>query len=289
MKSLLTILLFLLASPVLAEQPATPVAYLAVADGYWQVWGMAEDGSHQRQITRSPYDKNRVSWYPDGRSLLINGNQGELYRVDIETGSEIAIKTTLNGMNDAVISPDGTRIAFSLSTSGSIDDNNIWLVDADGQNEIKLTNEKGLQHQPVWSVDGKFLYFLSGSGGQTHDIWRISMDGRDMEQLTSTSLYHFDVAVAGNGRLAFSANRSGNYEIWLRDPAGSFTRLTGNPANDGKPAWSPDGKWLLFESSRSGIPEIWKMDADGGDQIQLTRDPQGARVPVWYRPSGETS
>ncbi len=160
MKRLLAILLLLLTSPLVwSGEQQTPVAYLAYADGYWQVWAMAADGSAQRQVTRSPYDKNRVSWYPDGKSLLVNGNQGELNQVNLETGYEASAPAPLKGMIDAVMSPDGKQIAFSLSTSDSIDDNNIWLIDRDGKNERKLTNMQGLQHEPVWSPDGVHLIY----------------------------------------------------------------------------------------------------------------------------------
>lgn len=264
-----------------------PVAYLAYIDGYWQASMMAADGSAQRQVTRSRYDKSKISWYPDGKSLLVNGNQGELNKVDTSTGEETPVPAPLKGMNDAVVSPDGTQIAFSLSTSGSIDDNNIWLIDADGKNQQKLTNMQGLQHEPVWSPDSKYIYFLSGKGGQAHDIWRLTLATRKTEQLTTSSLYHFDVAVAPDGQIAFSSNRSGNYEIWIREPDGNLRQVTRDPAMDGKPAWLPDGKTLIFESSRSGDPNLWKVTLLGGEPEQLTRYEEGARAPVWYSSSEE--
>jgi len=280
------IVLLLLGFPARAMPPQMPVSYLAYTDGYWQVWVMTADGKKTRQVTKSSYDKSRVSWYPDGNFLLVNGNQGELSRVNLANGTEILIPAPLKGMNDAVLSPDGRHIAFSLSTSGSIDDNNIWLVDADGSNERKLTNMEGLQHEPSWSPDGKRIYFLSGKGGQAHDIWELTLATRETKQLTSSSLYHFDVAVAPDGGLAFSSNRSGNYEIWTQDKDGNLRQITNDPAMDGKPGWSPDGTSLIFESTRSGQPELWRVGADGSELQQLTRHEQGARAPVWHQAGG---
>lgn len=274
-------------------QPAAAdgIAYLAVAeDGLWQVWHMAGDGSGQRQVTTSPYDKSRVSWYPDGRTLLVNGNQGELARVDFAKGRETPIRLDLTGMNDAVIAPDGRRIAFSRSTSGGVDDHNIWVAELNGSGETgtlrKLTKKRFLQHEPAWSPDGLSVYFLSGKGDQDHDIWRadLAVDGQvlAMTQLTAGSLYHFDLAPGPNGQIAFSANRSGNYDIWLDRQGEEPVQLTGHPALDARPSWSPDGKAIAFESSRDGGLDIWRLSVDGGEPVRLTRHPAGARMPVWF-------
>ena len=263
------------------------IAYLALdGDGYWQAWHMAANGSGQTQATHSPYDKSRISWYPDGSALLVNGNQGELVRVDLGSGEEQAIAIELSGMNDAVLSPDGRHIAFSLSTSDSIDDNNIWLTKADGSEPRKLTNKRFLQHAPAWSADSKAIYFLSGRGDQTHDIWRFDLVSGGLEQLTVGRLYHFDIApgpIAGaKGALAFSANQSGNYEIWLWEQDEPPRQLTDHPGLDAGPSWSPDGTALLFASSRGGPINIWRLDVNAKQPLQITHHSGGARMPVWF-------
>lgn len=272
-----------LALPTLSIAAPADIAYLAWAsDGYWQAWVMSADGSDQRQVTSSEYDKSRVSWYPDGRHLLVSGNQGELVKVSLANGAETPIPTAMTGMNDAVLSSDGKRIAFSLSTSDSIDDNNIWWINADGGESRKLTNKRFLQHDPAWSQDGEAIYFLSGKGDQTHDLWRYHLGDGDLEQLTSGQLYHFDVAPGPGGALAFSSNRSGNYEIWYQ-PSGQKPRpLTTHPALDARPSWSPDGTSLVFESTRGGAPNIWYLPLTGDEPVQLTDHPGGARAPVWF-------
>jgi Tol biopolymer transport system component len=77
---------------------------------------------------------------------------------------------------------------------------------------------------------------------------------------------------ATNGKIAFT--RSG--EIFLMNPDGSDqVNLTNNPAGDGAPSWSPDGRKIVFTSSRDGNSEIYTMNADGSNVVRLTNNAAG--------------
>ncbi len=89
-------------------------------------------------------------------------------------------------------------------------------------------------------------------------------------------------------RIAFTATESflaegkTNAEIYLMNADGSdLHNITRNPASDNHPRWSPDGKWLLFVSTRSNGDQAWKIPGDGGDAIQLTNISSGVGDPVW--------
>lgn len=266
------------------------IAYLAFSGGFWQLWTMDSDGNRQTQVTRTSYDKIKLSWYPDGTHLLVSGSQGELNKVNVHSGQETAVELPMEGVADAVISPNGSHIAFSASVAGAIDRNDIWLVDVDGDNLRRLTRMQGLQHEPVWPPDGRSIYFLSGITGaekQHHDLWQYELSSGSLRQLTSGKLYHFDIDVSNKGALAFSNNSTGDYEIWSRSDTGELARLTHNPALDAKPSWSPDGKRVLFESTRSGEPNIWRLGLEDGQLKQLTSEAIGARHPTWFRRKGQ--
>jgi WD40-like Beta Propeller Repeat len=84
------------------------------------------------------------------------------------------------------------------------------------------------------------------------------------------------------GRIAFSATRDGNNEIYTEAPGGGLAnRLTNNLASDSDPCWSPDGSKITFVSNRDGNNEIYSMNADGTNQTRLTNTPAFDADPCW--------
>lgn len=265
-----------------AEEPTSDheLAYVAVTHGYWQVWVSRADGSKARQVTKTRTDKTRLSWFPDSKRLLVNLNDGTVAQLDIETGIETRISLDQSPVVDAVVSPDGSRLAFSFSTA--IDGNDLWVTGVDGRSAQKLVRMASLQHEPTWSPDGKSLYFLSGDGGQAHDIWRIRLHDGSTEQQTVGTLYHFDVAVSSDGMLAYSSNRGGDYDIYLQRAGATTEQLTDDPALDGGPTFAPDGSAIVFESTRGGVLNLWRLDLSSRTLKQITNHPEGARAAAWY-------
>jgi TolB protein len=147
-----------------------------------------------------------------------------------------------------------------------------------------------LQHEPAWTPDGRWIYFLSGDGGQSHDVWRVAIDGGRAEQLSVGSLYHFELAPGPSGRLAYSSNRSGNYEIYVEDAGDGANprRLTDDASLDGGPSWSPDGRTLIFHSLRGGRFELWQVGAMGGAATKLSVPTESARAPNWWHSAQES-
>lgn len=274
--------------PALAEarpEEAGRVAYLGEVGGTWQVFVMDPDGSGRRQLTRSPGDKTRCSFYPDGRALLVSTSDGRQLRVDLASGAEAELALGAGEALDAALSPDGRTVALTAGPTQSRHGNEIFLVALDGSGRRKLTKMRGVQHEPSWSPDGSWIYFLAGEdGADDHDIFRVSPDGSRREQVTAGLGFHFDVAVAPDGTIAFSSNRSGSYELFVQEEGAPARPLTEGPAADGSPAWSPDGREILFESSRGGRSGLWRVArAGGGAEPVPTERP--ARRPVWWHPA----
>ena len=99
------------------------------------------------------------------------------------------------------------------------------------------------------------------------------------------------VLVGAQAQIAFSSDRDRNSEIYLMDANGRNQRnITNHPDRDSGPSWSPDGKRIAFSSYRDGHPdrrpgwltsEIYVMDADGGNQQNITDHPNSDLSPAW--------
>jgi hypothetical protein len=87
-------------------------------------------------------------------------------------------------------------------------------------------------------------------------------------------------------RILFVSERTGNPEIWLLDEQGREVQLTSDESPDLAPVWSPDGTRVAFESLRDGDSEIYVMDADGSNPVNLTRNAVEDRAPSWSPDGG---
>lgn len=260
---------------------AERIAFLAFAQDYWQVWVMPMLGGEPSQLTDTPYDKNRLSCYSDGQHLFVTGVQGQVTKLNVTSAQSTRIDLPLGDSIDAVISPNDKYIAFSKPGKMPSDRGDLWLLTLASGDARPLVKDLRVQHQPVWSHDSSTLYFLSARGNARNDIWSLELATGTRQKINLGGNGHFDTAVNQNGGLLWSANPSGNYEIWLQQSGKSPIQLTEHPALDASPAWSPDASAIVFESSRRGASNLWLLKLSDKKLTQLTDFARGARRPVW--------
>lgn len=190
-------------------------------------------------------------------------------------------------------SPDGRRIVFRRISPGSSD---IWIVDADGAHERRLTRG-GESWSPTFSPDGRTIAYSSDRTG-TQSIHVMAADGSGDRDLTGPQEGEYPAWSPDGGRLAFASHARSSYDIYVMRTDGSRRRnLTPGPSYDMYPAWSPDGRLIAFASDR-GVPagngdlvqqEIYTVTPAGRGLRNLTRTPTVAEgFPAWL-PDGRLS
>jgi TolB protein len=168
-------------------------------------------------------------------------------------------------------SPDGTKVMFMSSQYGNPE---LSVADADGNHIKRLTFSKGANTSAAWNPKtGQQVVFVSDRGG-TPQLYVMDAAGGDVQKLeVGDKGYVIDPAWSPNGQLlAFSWRRpDGNYDLYVTDMAShQMVQLTRDAGRNERPSWAPDGRHLVFESTRSGTRQIWSMLADGTDVRQLT-------------------
>jgi len=247
------------------------------------------------------------AWSPDGRQIACSTQSVErpdsrrftsrVFVVSLSTG--LSRFLTQEG-GDAVQpqwSPHGHRIAY-WGVAGASSQRDIWTAPAaGGGNPVPVTNDVHLDWNPVWSPDGKYLYFSSDRAGAMN-LWRVRMDEQSgkvlsrAEPVTTPSPYSGYICIARDAtRMAYVQQvTTANLHKVAFDPAREATVGTPAPVTQGlreavRPDLSPDGQWLAF-NTWSNQEDIFVMRADGTSLNQLTNDLHKDRGACWS-PSGD--
>jgi TolB protein len=170
------------------------------------------------------------------------------------------------------------KIAFVSDRDGNQE---IYVMNADGSSQTRLTNNSDPDIEPTWSPDGTRIAFSSHRDGNS-DIYIMNANGTDEVRMTEDPAADASPAWSPDGtRIAFSTDRDAkgevfpNKEVYVMNADGTDQqRLTDDVAVDGEPDWSPDGSKIAFTRLRGGSgSDIFVIDPSGGELTNLTHTP----------------
>lgn len=181
------------------------------------------------------------------------------------------------------LAANGKWIAFYSNKSGN---DNIYIVDTDGNNLTEITTSPAHDRYPSWSPDGRQIVYETNEGGD-QELMVIDVESRELRKLTSNDCNDFEPSWSPAGDwIAYYSDCDGEREIYkVRTNGNDRQQLTfSTGAYNWFPSWSPDGNKITFSSNRSGKYYVYVMNADGSDLQQLARgcvsnfSPDGSQI-----------
>ena len=263
------------------------------------IYVMGASGENLRRVADFGY---QPSWSPDGKEIVVGtfglaapntrvGLDNGLWMVNIETGAKRELIR-----EDATFpawSPNGKRIAYWFYPQG-LGRRDIATIPAGGGEPIVITTDFGTSNwNPVWSPDGKFLYFVSDKGGNLN-FWRVSIDEttgtvlRLPEPTFAPSKYsrHLNFSRDGKRMIYVQTDNQSNiqgveFDSKAEKTVGEPFWITRGEREIIRAELSPDGKQFVMRQTRRTQDDIVVVNRDGGNWRDVTNDAPFDRYPRW--------
>lgn len=243
------------------------------------------DGYNPRTVLRSDEPLLSPAWSPDGRKLAYvsfergNGNSS-IYLQDIATGARERV-ANFRGINGAPsFSPDGTRLALSLSRSGNPE---IYVMDLGSKALRQVTDQFGIDTDPAWSPDGASLYFTSDRSGKPQ-LYRMPAAGGGATRMSFQGGYNAEPTIAYDGRKIAVAQGNGNtFRIGLLDLSLGAPRwsMLSPGSLDESPSFAPNASMILYATREGGRGVLYAVSADARVRQRLVLAGGDVREPAW--------
>ncbi|HAF25513.1 MAG TPA: hypothetical protein DCK93_21830, partial [Blastocatellia bacterium] len=277
--------------------------FLAVSDKDSQeepfsLFLVSTETDEKRKVTSPPLGTEGDSlpgFSPDGKTLAFIRSSSQatadLYLAPVSRGEPKRLTFDNTSIIGLAWSSDGHDIVFASRRDSSV--HSLWRISAAGGTPERLPTIGQNVVSPAISKQGDRLTYTQTLDDE--NIWRIEIDatgrGLNPTSLIASTLTDDAPDYSPDGqKIVFASNRSGGYGIWVCDRDGTNPRqlIDRGPSLTGTPRWSPDGRWIAFDSrsndsGREGDADIYIISAEGGQPRPLTSGPFENVVPSWSR------
>jgi TolB protein len=262
------------------------IYFVSDRSGNKEIWSMDYDGSNQKQLTSYKTIAMEPAVSADGKMFAFTALMKGVWQVMVhsaETNKKLPFYNPVTStIQTASFTPDSKHILYAASLNGW---ENICIADVNGGNMNQVTHYRAAEVSPqVNPRTGADVLFISGRSG-IEQLWRMNIDGSDVERVTNGEGYVANPSWAPNGQtIAFAWTKGfepGSYNIFIMDIASKhIDQLTSNAGKNEHPWWAPDGAHLVYQSTHGHVTQIHTMLVDGTHSQQLTTQGNNTQ-PVW--------
>jgi len=256
------------------------IAFVANLEGNWDLFVADDNCKKIVQLTNTNYDEKTPSWYKN-TDIVYSSTNNKLSIINIHTK---AIQNIEGSQNLPKITPafsyDGKNIVFAqFKPYVSVSKNETELIIYNLKKNIrkKIIDQHSIQMWPSLAPDFSLLVYtsihlVSNCNKIIQELWITDTKRWCSKQLLLTNSLCQQPVWSNDGQsIAFSSDKSGNFDIWVLNIQNmNLQQITENEKLDIYPAWSPDDKKIAFISTRSGIMEIWVKDIKNNNLKKLT-------------------
>ena len=260
----------------------TKIAYVNTPRaGVKELVVMDYDGAGSAPVTSNQSINLSPAWSPDTRSLAFTSymrGYPYLYRLFPFERRPVQLLAGYLGINTSPAwSPDGRSVALTLSKDGNPE---IYVLNVATGAFRRLTTHPGIDTEPTWSPNGRSIAFVSDRAGPAQ-VFVMDAEGANVRRLTQSG-FNTQPRWSPKGDAIVYTSRQGNHDLWAVSPDGSNPRaLTAGPGDNESASWSPNGRHLVFHSTRLRGVALFTMLADGTEQQALPRGTGDASSPAW--------
>jgi len=205
-------------------------------------------------------------------------SNNQIYAMNPDGSGQVRVTYDTGADADPDISPNGQQIIFTSNQTGN---NEIFVRDRSGSVR-NLTNNLGNDEWARWSPDGKQIVFDSNRDGGVFEVYVMNADGSALTRLTDPPLLGRYPGWSPDGKQIVFRRGIDIYTM-NADGSGTPTQMTSEvaPSFAQMPAWSPNGQQITFMSFREGYCSVFRMNADGSGQTNLTPKDAGDPATSW--------